>query len=69
LNNIDIRREAEKARIRLFEIADRLGITDSTFSRKLRKELSAEEKQRIRAIIAELKNTGGEPNAAHENNQ
>ena len=55
MKNQDIRSEAEKARIKLFEIADRLGITDSSFSRKLRKELSPADKQKIREIISDLK--------------
>jgi len=38
-----------------WQIADRLGITDSSFSRKLRKELPPEEKQKIRQIIDDLK--------------
>ena len=58
MKNMDIRAEAQQARIKLWEIADRLGITDGNFSRRLRKELSPEEKQRIREIISEL--TGGE---------
>ena len=40
--------------MKLWQIADKLGITDSYFSRKLRKEFTNEEKEKIRAIIAEL---------------
>lgn len=39
---------------------DKPGIMDTNFSRKLRKELSTEEKEHIRQIIAELK--GGAAN-------
>lgn len=53
--NNDIRNEAKKADVKLWQIAERLNITDSHFSRKLRKELSAEEKAQIRAIILEIK--------------
>lgn len=59
-NNKDIRAEIEKARVKLWEIADKLGINDSSLSRKLRKELSPDEKDRIRKIISEL--TGGGKN-------
>lgn len=59
-NNKDIRAEIEKARVKLWEIADKLGINDSSLSRKLRKELSPDEKERIRKIISEL--TGGGKN-------
>lgn len=53
--NADIRKEAAVNDIRLWRIADKLGYTDSWFSRKLRKELSDEEKTRIRKIIIELR--------------
>ena len=54
MKNTDIREAAKTAGIRLWQIADKLGITDGNFSRKLRKELSADEKQKIIAIISEL---------------
>lgn len=53
--NLDIRLEAAGMGVKLWQIADRLGIADSYFSRKLRKELSESEKEKVRAIIAELK--------------
>lgn len=53
--NLDIRLETAKAGMKLWQIADKLGITDSYFSRKLRKELPNAEKEKIRDIIAELK--------------
>lgn len=52
--NIDIREKAKSKNILFWQIADRLGITDGNFSRKLRKELSAKEKAKIFAIIDEL---------------
>lgn len=52
--NQDIRRTAAVAGVRLWQIADKLGITDSGFSRKLRKELSQEEKEKIFSIIEKL---------------
>ncbi len=55
MTNQDIRLEAAGAGVKLWQIADKLGITDSSFSRKLRKEFGTEEKERIRQIIAELK--------------
>lgn len=53
--NQDIRAEAKAANIKLWKIADKLGISDGNFSRKLRKELPLEEKTKIRQIISELK--------------
>lgn len=52
--NQDIRQTATKSSVRLWRIADALGITDSSFSRKLRKELPQEEKERIFSIIQKL---------------
>ena len=54
MNKLDIRTVAEKSNVKLWHIAERLGITDGNFSRKLRKELTAEEKQKIFSIINEL---------------
>lgn len=52
--NQDIRQAAAESIVRLWRIADALGITDSSFSRKLRKELPQEEKEKIFSIIREL---------------
>ena len=52
--NDDIRREAAGAGVKLWQIAGIIGYTDSYFSRKLRYELPAEEKAKIRHIIHEL---------------
>ena len=45
--NTDIRTKAMMNGIMLCEVADELGILDSAFSRKLRKELPEQEKQKI----------------------
>lgn len=54
MNNNDIRRKAASEGIRLWQIAEVLKITDSSFSRKLRKELPQEEKEKIFSIIQKL---------------
>lgn len=54
MNNNDIRRKAASEGIRLWQIAEALKITDSSFSRKLRKELPQEEKEKIFSIIQKL---------------
>ena len=57
--NESIRREAKKARVALWELADTLGISESTITRKLRRELETGEKERFIATIksiAESKN-------------
>ena len=52
--NLDLKTEAKAAGVYLWQIADKLGMRDNEFSRKLRKELSAEKKAEIRSIIKEL---------------
>lgn len=52
--NQDIRRTAAGSGVKLWQIAEVLGIADCSLSRKLRRELPAEEKERIFAIIREL---------------
>ena len=55
--NMDIRKLAKEKNVYLWEIAQRMGYTDATFSRKLRKELSPKEKQFIRGIIKGIADT------------
>ena len=54
MNNQDIRRTAAGAGVKLWQIADALGIADCSLSRKLRKELPQEEKKQIFEIIKDL---------------
>lgn len=49
--NLDIRAIAKENGVMLWEIAESLNISDGNFSRKLRRELSAEQKARIIGII------------------
>lgn len=54
MHNKEIRVAAKNAGIRLWEVAEAYGISDNNFSRKLRKELPQEEKDKILAIIDKL---------------
>lgn len=54
MSNQDIRQYAKKAGVRLWEVAEFLGISDPTMTRKLRHELNDSEKSRIMSIIDEL---------------
>ena len=54
MKNSDIRQEIKSAGLRLWQIAEALGMQDSNFSRRLRHELSEAEKVKIREIIADL---------------
>ena len=53
--NSDLREEARAARIPFWMIGEALSISEPTMTRKLRRELSVEEKAKIRAIIEQLK--------------
>ena len=54
IENLEIREKAKTAGVRLWQIADKLGINDGNFSRKLRKEISQQDRARILLIIDEL---------------
>ena len=53
--NQDIRNEIKEAGLFLWQIAEKVGISDTRFSVHLRHEFSPEKKAKIRSIIAELK--------------
>lgn len=52
--NEDIRRTAAGAGVRLWQVADALGMADCSLSRKLRKELPQAEKEKIFGIIRSI---------------
>lgn len=54
MSNVDVRQEAARKGVKLWQIADSLGMTDGNFSRKLRKELSPEMKEKVFSIIREI---------------
>lgn len=54
MKNVAIRRAAAANGIFLWKIAERLNISDSCLSRKLRQELSAAEQEKIFIIIKEI---------------
>lgn len=54
MNNKSIKEYAIKKKVYLWQIAKKLGVTDSTFSKKLRNELDEETKTKILAIIDEI---------------
>ena len=51
MKNLDIRDYARIKDIKLWQIAEELGICDSNFSRLLRRELTEDKKKEIFAII------------------
>lgn len=54
MTNLDIRKVIADRRLRHYEVAHAIGISEFTFSRKLRQELPEDEKQRVLRIINEL---------------
>lgn len=52
--NEQIRAAAKAAGVKLWQIAEAVGLSDGNFSRKLRHELPADEQGRILGIIEEL---------------
>lgn len=54
MKNEAIRKAAQEKGVKLWQIAERVGMLDSNFSRKLRRELPEEEQRRIIAIINEI---------------
>ena len=58
--NNDIKTQAKKSGVYLWQIADKLGIADTRFSVKLRRELSSKEKEKIFRIIEELRGENNE---------
>lgn len=59
MKNQDIRRTAAGSGVKLWQIADALGIADCSLSRKLRKELDDDEKKEIFSIIDRLAKEAG----------
>ena len=52
--NTDIRSRAAESGVKLWQIAEKLGINDGNFSRRLRRELNESDKQQIFGIIDEI---------------
>ena len=52
--NMDIRLAAAGSGVKLWQIAEALGVTDAALSRKLRQELSEKEKEKVLSIIQEI---------------
>ena len=52
--NKEIREAAKGAGVRLWQVAERIGVADATFSRKLRREVPPQEKKHILDVIDEV---------------
>ena len=54
MKNNEIREEIKAANLRFWQVAEKFGLNDGNFSRRLRHELSDADKTKIREIIADL---------------
>lgn len=54
MQNNEIREEIKAANLRFWQVAEKFGLNDGNFSRRLRHELSDADKTEIREIIADL---------------
>ena len=54
MKNVDIRNKLKKSHIFQYELAEAMGMSEMTLLKKLRREFSLEEKQKIYNIIDEL---------------
>lgn len=52
--NTEIKNMAKQRGVFMYELAEKIGMVDTAFSRKLRRELPAAEKARIFSLIDEI---------------
>lgn len=52
--NCEIREAARRNGVKLWQVAECIGISDATFSRKLRRELPQQERDNILDVIGKL---------------
>lgn len=53
--NLDIRKQMKENNIRQWQVAEQMGISEFTLSRKLRKELPQEQKDQLLEAVEKLK--------------
>lgn len=58
MKNLDIRNKLKKSHVFQYELAEAMKISEMTLLKRLRKELTKEEKEKIFSIIDELKEGG-----------
>ena len=55
MSGTEIKQKIKSANLKLWQVAHAFGVTDATFSRKLRFDFNERDTQRVLAIIQELK--------------
>ena len=58
MNNRELKLYVASKGVRLWEVAEKFGITDAAFSRKLRKEFSEEDAEKFRLFVDEIASKG-----------
>lgn len=58
MRNTDIRQQIQNSKVRHWQVADKYGVPEGSFSRLLRYELPRAEKEKIMNIIDQLKKEG-----------
>ena len=66
MENMEIRSEAARNGLKLWEVAEACGVTDSTFSRKLRRELPNEQRDHVINMIRKLAEHKAEREAEYQ---
>jgi hypothetical protein len=59
MNNRELKLYAASKGVRLWQVAEKFGITDAAFSRKLRKEFSKEDAEQFKVYVDEIASKGG----------
>lgn len=54
MRNAEVRAEAVRTGVKLWQVAEAMGIADTSLSRKLRHELTEEERDNMMAVIHKL---------------
>lgn len=52
--NVEIREAAKRSGVKLWQVAEEIGMSDAAFSRKLRHELPKEDRERVLSAITRL---------------
>lgn len=66
MENTEIRQAAAENGLKLWEVAEALGVADSTFSRKLRRELPSEQRDHILRMISKIAERRAEREAEYQ---
>jgi len=58
MNNRELREYAAGKKVKLWQVAEKFGVSDVTFSKKLRHELSKEDAEKFKVYVDEIASNG-----------